>query len=156
MGRTINRKAYLAVAIGVVVAIDLVTKLAAAALAEGHTGGPVVPVRNPEFSLGVAGASRFVMLAISAAGILVAAALVIRPALDGRLPAWVPIGLLGGAAANLIDRSAFGSVHDFIVTPWIVFNLADVAVVAGIVGLIAHRLRCGRQPQRAHDISGAQ
>ena len=46
--------------------------------------------------------------------------------------------LLGGAVGNLIDRLSFGRVVDFIdVGAWPVFNLADSAIVVGII-LIAY------------------
>ena len=46
--------------------------------------------------------------------------------------------LLGGAFGNLIDRLAAQRVTDFIdVGPWPIFNIADSAVVVGIILLIA-------------------
>jgi signal peptidase II len=56
------------------------------------------------------------------------------------------IGLIiGGAVGNAIDRIAYGAVADFVLFhvtttgfsfKWYVFNLADVAIVAGVVGLL--------------------
>lgn len=48
--------------------------------------------------------------------------------------------ILGGNLGNLIDRVRFGRVTDFIdvgigATRWPVFNVADIAVVIGAVGL---------------------
>lgn len=41
---------------------------------------------------------------------------------------------LGGATGNLIDRLRYGSVIDFIdLRFWPVFNLADVAIVVGLL-----------------------
>ena len=41
---------------------------------------------------------------------------------------------LGGAVGNLIDRIRFGHVVDFIdLLIWPVFNVADMAIVAGVV-----------------------
>jgi signal peptidase II len=54
----------------------------------------------------------------------------------------VSLGLvMGGAAGNAIDRVALGGVADFFSLHafgfyWYVFNLADVAIVAGVVGLL--------------------
>lgn len=47
---------------------------------------------------------------------------------------WLPIGLLaGGALGNLLDRIRAGAVTDFIDPPrWPAFNLADVAITAGV------------------------
>jgi len=57
--------------------------------------------------------------------------------------------IIGGAIGNAIDRLAYGAVADFVlfhVTTesfsfnWYVFNLADVAIVAGVVGLLYETL----------------
>ena len=41
---------------------------------------------------------------------------------------------LGGATSNLLDRAGRGAVIDFIALgSWPAFNLADVAIVAGVV-----------------------
>lgn len=56
------------------------------------------------------------------------------------LPA-LSLGLIaGGALANVIDRIIFGAVADFFLFhagafEWYVFNLADVWIVAGVVGM---------------------
>ena len=56
---------------------------------------------------------------------------------------------IGGAIGNAIDRLAYGAVADFVlfhVTTatfsfnWYVFNLADVAIVAGVIGLLFETL----------------
>jgi signal peptidase II len=62
----------------------------------------------------------------------------------------VSLGLIiGGAIGNAIDRFAYGAVADFVlfhVTTanfsfnWYVFNLADVAIVAGVIGLLFETL----------------
>ncbi len=45
--------------------------------------------------------------------------------------------IIGGAIGNAIDRIAYGAVADFIfLHHWYVFNLADVAIVAGVAGLL--------------------
>jgi len=58
----------------------------------------------------------------------------------------IAIGLIiGGAIGNAIDRFAYGAVMDFALFhlrfggrdhDWYVFNLADVAIVAGVIGLL--------------------
>ena len=54
----------------------------------------------------------------------------------------VSLGLIvGGAVGNVIDRLAYGAVFDFIQFhigswSWYVFNVADAAIVAGVVGLL--------------------
>ena len=49
--------------------------------------------------------------------------------------------ILGGAIGNGIDRVTLGGVADFFLLhafgySWYVFNIADVAIVAGVVGLL--------------------
>jgi signal peptidase II len=54
----------------------------------------------------------------------------------------VAIGLImGGAIGNAIDRAVYGAVADFFAFhafgfEWYVFNIADVAIVAGVIGLL--------------------
>jgi signal peptidase II len=64
----------------------------------------------------------------------------------------VSLGLVaGGAVGNAIDRLRLGGVADFFlfyikdVFSWYVFNLADVAIVAGVVGLLYDYLRENRK-----------
>src|SRR5262249_59511971 len=64
--------------------------------------------------------------------------------------AGVALGLIiGGAIGNAIDRVVHGAVMDFVLFhitaatwtfQWYVFNLADAAIVAGVVGLIFESL----------------
>ena len=51
---------------------------------------------------------------------------------------WVAVGLLaGGALGNLIDRLVAGEVTDYIVVgSWPPFNLADIAITAGVVLMV--------------------
>jgi signal peptidase II len=64
--------------------------------------------------------------------------------------------IIGGAIGNGIDRLAYGAVADFVLLHvetagfrfnWYVFNLADVAIVAGVVGLLYESLRRDRAPK---------
>jgi signal peptidase II len=71
----------------------------------------------------------------------------------GRLSA-LSLGLIiGGAVGNAIDRLAYGWVADFVFFHvsgpnwrfnWYVFNLADVAIVAGVIGLLYESLAADR------------
>ena len=60
--------------------------------------------------------------------------------------------IIGGAIGNAIDRLAYGWVADFVLFHietatwrfhWYVFNLADVAIVAGVIGLLYESLFSG-------------
>ena len=49
--------------------------------------------------------------------------------------------IVGGAVGNAIDRVAYGAVFDFVhfhvgSFSWYVFNVADAAIVAGVIGLL--------------------
>jgi signal peptidase II len=65
---------------------------------------------------------------------------------------WLPVGLVvGGALGNLADRIRIGAAVDFLDLPlWPAFNVADVAIVAG-VGLFMAML-LGPEPR--HGPSG--
>jgi signal peptidase II len=56
---------------------------------------------------------------------------------------WIAAGLLaGGALGNLADRARSDAVTDFIdLPPWPPFNLADIAITAGVILLVFIYLR---------------
>jgi signal peptidase II len=61
--------------------------------------------------------------------------------------------IIGGAIGNGIDRMAYGAVFDFIHVhigsfSWYVFNIADAAIVAGVIGLLYDSLFL--EGKRAH------
>jgi signal peptidase II len=67
--------------------------------------------------------------------------------------------IVGGAIGNALDRLHWPGVMDFVLFHiqtaswsfrWYVFNLADVAIVAGVVGLLYESLRVGT-PQKRPD-----
>lgn len=86
---------------------------------------------------------QWLLLGVKAAAAVLLSAWLVRA--ESRLTA-VALGLIiGGAIGNAVDRVLYGAVFDFILlhitTPnftfrWYVFNLADVAIVAGVIGLI--------------------
>ena len=56
--------------------------------------------------------------------------------------------LIGGALGNILDRIIHGAVADFFYFHvgnfhWYVFNLADVAIVAGVAGLLYSSWKIG-------------
>jgi signal peptidase II len=58
--------------------------------------------------------------------------------------------IIGGALGNAVDRVVLGGVADFFhfhvgSWSWYVFNIADVAIVAGVVGLLYDSLRPNRK-----------
>jgi signal peptidase II len=64
---------------------------------------------------------------------------------ESRLMA-IALGLIvGGAVGNAVDRALYGAVADFVLLHvtingsrlnWYIFNLADVAIVAGVAGIL--------------------
>lgn len=63
----------------------------------------------------------------------------------------VSLGLIiGGAVSNAVDRLTLGGVADFFSLHifgyyWYIFNIADVAIVAGVVGLLYDSLSASRK-----------
>ncbi|MGZ8308613.1 MAG: signal peptidase II [Rhodoplanes sp.] len=111
----------------------------------------LVAVWNTGISYGLFQAGplgQWLLLGVKAAAVVLLCAWLARA--GSRLTA-VALGLIiGGAIGNAIDRLAFGAVFDFallhLTTPsfsfrWYVFNLADVAIVAGVGGLLYEVLR---------------
>ena len=78
---------------------------------------------------------------------------------EGALFVRAVLGLmLGGAVGNLIDRLRLGHVIDFIhlhyyaptvMLDWPVFNVADSAIVVGVILLALTMLREGKEPARS-------
>ena len=87
--------------------------------------------------------AQIALMAIKAAAVIV---LAIWMARSRTLLATLALGLIiGGAIGNAIDRFAYGAVVDFALfhvqigektLNWYVFNLADVAIVAGVAALL--------------------
>jgi len=88
-------------------------------------------------------------VAILGASLLLVYALVIhhRFSPPDNLLAWMVLGLiLGGIIGNLIDRLRFGGVTDFIsIGWWPAFNIADSAVVVGVILFAYSLLRLGKE-----------
>jgi len=127
---------------GLVVALDQGAKaLVAANLVPGEQVDVLGPLgltlshnRGVAFGLAGGGGARLVLLtvvALAVVGVLFAR----NPTRPG---IWVAVGLLaGGALGNLADRVRDGAVTDYVDLPsWPAFNLADVAITAGVALLV--------------------
>jgi signal peptidase II len=74
---------------------------------------------------------------------------------------WLALGLglvVGGALGNVIDRCVYGAVADFFHfhafgKSWYVFNVADAAIVMGVVGILIDALFIAR-PAKAPELEG--
>lgn len=99
-------------------------------------------VTNPGAAFGLFEGHQALFVTATGVVVALAAALAVRFGSGRR---WVLAGLglaAGGAAGNLVDRLRHGAVLDFIdVAVWPVFNLADTAIVAGVVLLLWHLAR---------------
>jgi signal peptidase II len=125
-----------------VVAADQATKAAVEAEVERGEhidlvlGFDLVNVKNEGIAFGFLGdGGALVMVVTLLALTLVVAWFVLTPAQGG---VWIAVGLLvGGALGNLIDRISDDGVTDFIDPPlWPAFNVADIAITAGVIVLI--------------------
>jgi signal peptidase II len=132
---------------GLVVAADQAAK---AAIEHNLVPGEDVDVLGPlgltlshnkgvAFGLAGGGGAGLLVLTIAALGLI----LILFAREPTRAGMWVAVGLLaGGALGNLADRARAGAVTDFVdIGPWPPFNLADVAITAGVAVLAWAYLR---------------
>lgn len=142
MGPTAAGWARAGATAGLVVALDqavkqiVVSSLRPEESRDFFIGVELTVVRNKGVAFGAlegGGALLATLIAVSLGALLVYFAL---HAAERWL--WLPVGvLLGGALANLADRAREGAVIDFVdPVAWPAFNLADVAIVAGVLGLL--------------------
>lgn len=114
----------------------------------------LVAVWNTGISYGLfpqnSASGQWFLLAVKAAAVALLAAWLSRA--GTRLTALALGLIIGGAIGNAVDRLAFGAVFDFVLLHlttetfnfrWYVFNLADVAIVAGVIGLLYEALLGG-------------
>jgi signal peptidase II len=128
--------------VGVVVAIDQMTKAWVLSTVDPHErinvffGIDITRVKNTGVAFGaLSGSGRIVLVAVAVAmlGLLAYFAAHIRkPWL------WLPVGMVfGGALGNLADRARIDGVTDFIdPVLWPAFNVADMAIVIGVAGVL--------------------
>lgn len=93
-------------------------------------------VRNTGAAFGILAGQRWLFMLI--AGLSVAGMIGIFYYYRPRRLTQLALGCVGGGAlGNAADRILYGSVVDFVsVGWWPVFNLADVAIVSGCIGLL--------------------
>ena len=131
-----------AAAAAVVVALDQIVKqIVVSELARGEErnvffGLDLTYVRNEGVAFGALGDGGALIAVLT--GVALALLLAYFAANSGRRWLWLPVGaVLGGALGNLADRAREGSVIDYVDPKfWPAFNLADVAIVIGVLGLL--------------------
>jgi lipoprotein signal peptidase len=137
MRRLVGRSPALAAAAAVgcvTVVLDQATKSAVTAGWAGSRQGALIPVHNRGLSLGTLHASASTLVAIMVVGLIALGVVVLGGAARGEVPPWVAGVTLGGACSNLSDRVVTGAVRDVFAVQRVVLNLADLALVAGVVG----------------------
>ncbi|MSP60072.1 MAG: signal peptidase II [Myxococcales bacterium] len=165
---TVERKKYLVFAalFTISLAADQVTKIWARSSLKGHPPITVIEgffdfrySENPGSAFGlfrnVAGA-RWLLLGIGliAMGVVVSLLRKVKP---NQLRLAAELGLLaGGALGNIIDRVASGVVTDFVLWKihqheWPVFNVADAALVVGVIALLFD-MKGDKEPPKKTDI----
>lgn len=87
---------------------------------------------------------RFFLLALSLVACVFILVWLRRP--STRLHGFALGLVLGGAAGNAVDRGAYGAVADFVLLhagafEWYVFNIADAAIVVGVLLILYGALR---------------
>ena len=149
-----------------VVGLDQAAKAAVRAMLPLHASVTVIPhlldlthVRNTGAAFGILNAADFplkpVVIAGVAAAALVAVGLYAASLGTHQLAARTGLALIiGGAAGNLIDRVASGSVVDFVDVYWRThhfwaFNVADAAITIGVSVMILDMLIARRHGSKA-------
>jgi signal peptidase II len=128
---------------GAVVAIDQGSKAIATSLVARGDREELLPflafenTRNKGVAFGLAGDVSALLIGAMLVGLL-ALLVFLAARASHRTALWLAAGMLvGGALGNLADRVRDGAVTDFIDLPlWPTFNLADLAIVAGVFLLI--------------------
>jgi signal peptidase II len=111
----------------------------------------LVFVKNLGISYGIgAGALGQAALAVFAILAVLALTVWLARGANNRLIAGSLGLIIGGAIGNAIDRLHLGGVADFFLLhafgySWYVFNIADVDIVAGVIGLLYDSLRASRK-----------
>jgi signal peptidase II len=155
------------------IAFDQITKVWARASLEVAPNGVGIPVtvienywdwrlsQNPGSAFGLFNSTSGARIFLSIIGIIAVAAIVwmLRKARDDQRRLAVALGLVaGGAVGNLYDRIVYGQVTDFVVwkwhdKEWPTFNIADVALVVGVLLLF---LDMGKDEAKAKDDAKAK
>ena len=137
---------------GAVVLLDQVSKaIVVSSLSVGQhvrlaLGFSLTNTPNSGLAFGIGQGEGFVLIVTVVALALVLIWFALDPSRPGM---WLAVGLLaGGALGNLADRVRMDAVTDFIDPPlWPTFNLADIAITLGALGLVLISLN----PGQTHD-----
>ena len=145
---------------GAIVLVDQVSKaIVVSSLSLGEharlgLGFSLTNTPNSGLAFGIGQGEGFVLAVTVVALVLVLVWFALDPTRPGM---WLAVGLLaGGAIGNLADRVRTDAVTDFIDPPlWPTFNLADVAITLGALGLVLISLSPGQAPDDAEPKPGS-
>jgi lipoprotein signal peptidase len=116
-----------------VIAVDQYAK----GLAPHLRSAVVVPVRNPGMITGWSPVSVSGLIVVSVLVLLGFVGIVGRWAVQLDISPVIPALVCGGLVAHTIDRIRFGAVRDFLATRWLIVDVGDLAIIAGLVALTA-------------------
>jgi hypothetical protein len=114
----------------VVVALDQALKM-----------GVARPDRNVGFLTGWSPVSAIAVIGLSVLVLVGFLAIVGRWAVQIGISPCIPAIVAAGMFAHTLDRLRFGGVRDFVSIGWLIVDLADFAVAAGLVALMAAFVR---------------
>jgi signal peptidase II len=145
---------------GAVVLLDQVSKaIVVSSLSVGERvqlilGFTLTNTPNSGLAFGIGQGESFVLVITVIALVLVLIWFSLDPTRPGM---WLAVGLLaGGAIGNLADRVRLDAVTDFINPPlWPTFNLADVAITLGALGLVLISLNPSERQDDANPKPGS-
>ena len=143
----LKRNVYVFALVAVVLAVDQATKFVVTeSLVLGESWPRegffrITRVANTGSAFGLFGGQTLALTVASVVGIVVIAWFF--RSVGNSLLMRTSLGLmLSGAIGNLIDRIAHGYVTDFVdIGPWYIFNVADSAIVVGVIALLILSLR---------------
>src|SRR5438067_2429044 len=122
---------WIFVSVPVVAAIVLDDQLTKAAATQAG-----LVAHNPSYALGVVGGPAVALIAGTVVVLAAFLWFVARPAVAFGVSPIAPALIVGGMFGNALDRIRFGAARDFLVTPWAIVNVADLAVATGIVAFV--------------------
>jgi lipoprotein signal peptidase len=126
-----------------VVCADLGSKAVASASGFPSTGS------NRDLSLGLVRGSPGLLAALMAIGLLFIGGVSWLGVDRAKVAPWTLGLVMGGAVSNFMDRLIHGLVHDFIPLGPVLFNVADVAVLLGLVAAAVSWRNAGK-PRRGN------
>jgi hypothetical protein len=125
--------------------------LALVALDQALKMGVARPDRNVGLLTGWSPLSAIAVISLSVLVLAAFLAIVGRWAVQIGVSPCIPALVAAGMFAHTLDRVRFGAVRDYLSVGWLIVDVADFAVAAGLVALVAafaHRMLILRRQSR--------